>query len=216
MGKFIFCHADHSSGFEPIFRDVLQAFYRFFMYSSNGWKTIAEIISKRRLENSITHGFIPALPVFFIWIQCPDLYDLITGRYYCSLPAFNGCGGSLVFPFRTNKCKNSNRTWFINYRSCPFNHLSKPAKQRISSGSRKSSRDRGNGKCLRKYDIDQKTQFKVQHMVLDRDAGICRHNFFFPRSQICYYFRSVHMDLKTGPDADLFRCLCFLHGFWPL
>jgi len=66
MGEFIFCHADHTSRFNSFRSNVLPAFYCFYIYSSDIRENISKIISKRRLENLVAHGAVPALPLFFI------------------------------------------------------------------------------------------------------------------------------------------------------
>ena len=66
MGQFIFCHAHRTSGFKSLCSHVLPTFHSLYIYYSNINKNVSKIISKRRLENPVTHGFIPALPLFFI------------------------------------------------------------------------------------------------------------------------------------------------------
>lgn len=66
MGQFILCHADHTSGFKSICRNVLPPFHCFYMYYPNIRKNVSKIISKRGLETPAAHGSISTLSLFFI------------------------------------------------------------------------------------------------------------------------------------------------------
>lgn len=66
MGQFILRYAHCASGSTSLCRDVLPLFHRLYVYYPDIRKNDSKIISKRRLENPVTHGGIPALPLFFI------------------------------------------------------------------------------------------------------------------------------------------------------